>query len=112
MFQNFFTKKQVRDHLDKIKKIQDTLPETDAVIIGHTGADISISTVITLGLSKEYPTEKQMQEVFRKKEYFLHFCAFKVFLFSFRIFLQIDNLRFLCERTNRCNTAFKSKYSH
>ena len=43
MFQNFFTKKQVRDHSDKIKKIQDTLTETDAVIIGHTGADISIA---------------------------------------------------------------------
>ena len=33
MFQNLFTKKQVVDDADKIKKIQSALAEADAVII-------------------------------------------------------------------------------
>ena len=40
--QNLFTKKQVINHLDKIKKIQDALTEADAVIIG-AGAGLSTS---------------------------------------------------------------------
>lgn len=40
MFQNFFTKKQVPDYSDKLKKIQDALTQTDAVIIG-AGAGLS-----------------------------------------------------------------------
>lgn len=46
MFQNFFTKKQVIDHSDKIKKIQDALTEADAVIIG-AGAGLSTSAGFT-----------------------------------------------------------------
>lgn len=46
MFQNFFTKKQVIDHSDKIKKIQEALIEADAVIIGAS-AGLSTSAGFT-----------------------------------------------------------------
>ena len=42
MLQNLFTKKQVINHSNKIKKIQDALTEADAVIIG-AGAGLSTS---------------------------------------------------------------------
>ena len=46
MLQNLFTKKQVINHSDKIKKIQDALTEADAVIIG-AGAGLSTSAGFT-----------------------------------------------------------------
>ena len=46
MLQNLFTKKQVINHLDKIKKIQNALTEADAVIIG-AGAGLSTSAGFT-----------------------------------------------------------------
>ena len=44
--QNLFTKKQVIDYSDKIRKIQDALTEADAVIIG-AGAGLSTSAGFT-----------------------------------------------------------------
>lgn len=46
MLQNLFTKKQVINHSDKIKKIQEALTEADAVIIG-AGAGLSTSAGFT-----------------------------------------------------------------
>lgn len=46
MFQNLFTKKQIVDNSDKIKKVRDALAEADAVIIG-AGAGLSTSAGFT-----------------------------------------------------------------